>query len=174
MLRALSRASWAQNVSPMIHQTQNMSPMIHQTHPLSTSTALCNCPTHRRTVEMRARRKLGTQDNRTGPKMNRRIRVDNVTGEYFELGKVAPETYKKVMDETRKIQKRMSDSFGTGQPLDQEVLVLYEGEGQSNLAGNQKIIEMERPRPAFFAANLLQRSHGEREQSETVRPSGLG
>lgn len=125
---------------------------------------------------MRSKRKMGSLEwgNLKGPKMNRRIRVDNVTGEYFELGKVAPVTYKKVMDETRQIQKRMADSFGTGQPRDQEVLVLYEGEQHSSLTGNQKIIEMERQRPSFFASNLLQKSNGEREQSETVRPSGLG
>ena len=31
---------------------------------------------------------------------NKKIRVDYITGEYFESGRLAPETYKKVMAET--------------------------------------------------------------------------
>jgi hypothetical protein len=33
--------------------------------------------------------------------MNHKIRVDHKTGEYFELGKLAPETYRMVMEETK-------------------------------------------------------------------------
>ncbi len=35
------------------------------------------------------------------PVINQKIRVDHKTGEYFELGKLAPETYRRVMEETK-------------------------------------------------------------------------
>ena len=35
---------------------------------------------------------------------NNKIRVDHRTKEFFELGRLAPETYKKVMEETKAIK----------------------------------------------------------------------
>merc|ERR1712168_649863 len=144
-------------------------PLLQTIAPISTSPIVFNCPTHRRTWEKRAQRRFGVKQWGTQkmPQFNRNIRVDHKTGEYFEVGKLAPQTYKKVMDETREIQKRMSESFGTGLPKDQEVLVVYEGEQSSVVGENMKIVEMERVRPSFFAANLLQKSHGQRDQIET-------
>ena len=100
--------------------------------------------------------------------------MDNKTGEYFELGKLAPQTYSKVMDETRKIQKRMFETFGAGVPKDEEVLVVYNGEGGS-APSSHRLVEMEEERPAFFSQNLLQKEHGKASgPQETVKPSGLG
>ena len=36
--------------------------------------------------------------------MNRKIRVDEKTGEYFESGKLAPKAYARIMDETAAIK----------------------------------------------------------------------
>ena len=78
------------------------------------------------------------------------------------------------MDETRRIQKKMADTFGVGLPKDEETLVLYKGEDQSS-AGPGRVVEMEYERPTFFSQNLLQREHGRpRGSQDTVRPSGLG
>ena len=109
-----------------------------------------------------------------GPRINKRIRVDHKTGEYFELGKLAPQTYSRVMEETRKIQKRMAETFGAGVPKDEEVLVVYKGEGTS-APKSTRIVEMEHERPLFFSQNLLQKEHGQvGGPQETVRPSKLG
>ena len=109
-----------------------------------------------------------------GPQINKRIRVDHKTGEYFELGKLAPQTYSKVMEETRRIQKKMAETFGAGLPKDEEVVVVYKGEKYS-APSNTRVVEMEEERPAFFSQNLLQKEHGSHAgPQETVKPSGLG
>ena len=133
-------------------------------------------PRNRRTLEKRWKRRFGcpTWGVYFGPRINKRIRVDHKTGEYFELGKLAPQTYKKVMDETRRIQKKMADSFGVGLPKDEETLVIYKGETQSNSSGG-RIVEMDYERPSFFSQNLMEKEHGRPGGSqETVRPSRLG
>ena len=132
-------------------------------------------PRNRRTLEKRWKRRFGAPNwgVHFGPRINKKIRVDHKTGEYFEIGKLAPVTYKKVMDETRKIQQRMADSFGVGVPKDQETLVLYKGEEKGGMKGH--VVEMEHERPSFFSQNLLQKEYGKPGGSqETVRPSGLG
>ena len=94
-----------------------------------------------------------------GPTLNKRIRVDQKTGEYFEIGKLAPETYKKVMAETKRIQQKMADSFGAGVPKDEETLVLYKGEdNKASMKG--RVVEMDYERPSFFSRNLLEKEHG--------------
>merc|ERR1712058_128452 len=86
----------------------------------------------RRTLEKRRTRRFGSKIWGTlkGPQINKRIRVDHKTGEYFELGKLAPQTYSKVMEETRKIQKKMAETFGAGVPKDEDVFVVYKGESR--------------------------------------------
>merc|ERR1712098_44824 len=102
----------------------------------------------RRTLEKRRTRRFGSKIWGTlkGPQINKRIRVDHKTGEYFELGKLAPQTYSKVMEETRKIQKKMAETFVVGIPKDEEVLVVYKGEGTA-APKNSRIVEMEHERP---------------------------
>ena len=38
--------------------------------------------------------------------VNKKIRVDGKTGEYFELGRLAPKTFDRIMQETKAIQVR--------------------------------------------------------------------
>ena len=47
--------------------------------------------------------------------------MDYLTGEYFESGRLAPETYRKVMAETREIQKKMKEAFSPFLPKDKEL-----------------------------------------------------
>ena len=78
------------------------------------------------------------------------------------------------MDETRRIQKKMSDTFGVGEPKDEETLVIYKGETHSN-SSQGRVVEMDYERPAFFSQNLMEREHGKPGgNQETVRPSRLG
>jgi len=118
-------------------------------------------PRRRRRVEARNCRKFGNKEWGTYklPVINRRIRVDNITGEYFELGKLAPKAYKRIMEETRLIQERMQDSFGTGTPKDQDVVVLYKGE-KKEVPDKLRVIEMDHERPNFFSSNLMQKNTG--------------
>merc|ERR1719282_1228967 len=70
---------------------------------------------------MRASRRRGMLEMGTNKchLINKRIRVDHETGEFFEMGKLAPQKYKKVMEETRKIQMKMRDTFGAGLPIEE-------------------------------------------------------
>jgi len=140
---------------------------------LSCSPALFNCPTHRRTVEKRAKRRFGVKEWGTWriPVVNKKIRVDHETGEYYELGKLAPGKYKKVMAETRLIQLGMMEKFGSD-PKDKEVCVVYEGEEED---ADKLIVERKRERPQWFSRSQLERVREEPTGGYgTVRPSGLG
>jgi large subunit ribosomal protein L32 len=132
-------------------------------------------PKRRRNVETRASRRFGAKEWGSSKmiELNKRIRVDNNTGEYFELGKLAPLSYKKIMQETKLIQQRMAESFGTGTPKDQDVVVLYKGE-KKEVPENLRVIEMDTERPNFFSTNLMQKTRVIDDKSQTVKPSGLG
>ena len=108
----------------------------------------------------------------------RKLRVDYKTGEDFELGRLAPLTYKKIMDETKAIQTKMRNAFKLGDPKDQPVAIRYEGDEktQDSDSKNLRIVEMEKPRPQFFSPNLMQKAQPKSDSSSstTVRPSGLG
>ena len=133
-------------------------------------------PKHQTTIEKRRTRKFGktSEGGYRAKYISRRIRVDHKTGEYFELGKLAPETYKRVMAETERIQKNMANVFGVGSAKDQDVVVLYKGEEEQRVPDDKKVVEMEYERPAFFSKNLLQKPHGVQPTSTTVRPTQLG
>ena len=62
---------------------------------------------------------------------NHRIRVDYKTGEFFELGKLAPKTYKKVLEETTQIKNKVADTFGRFSPRDKDAVIVYEGKTTS-------------------------------------------
>ena len=59
---------------------------------------------------------------------NKKIRVDHRTMEYFELNRLAPKTYEKVMAETKEIRDKVRDAFGQFSPRDKDVRVMYQGE----------------------------------------------
>ena len=108
--------------------------------------------------------------------MNRKIRVDEKTGEYFESGKLAPKAYARIMDETAAIKARVSSTFGFGKPVDKEVIVRYQNDAKEAVNKSKLVVEMEKERPPFFSKNLVQkaRTGSNQESNTTVRPSGLG
>lgn len=138
-----------------------------------------NTPKNRKTIEKRTMAKFGGKEwgNCKIWKADKRIRVDHRTGEYFQLGKLAPKTYKTVMDETKEIQKKISSYFSDGlKPRDTEVVVKYQDDDRENLEKSLPIVEMEKPRPSFFSSNLMQRAKPSSQAAKTtsVRPTGLG
>ena len=80
-------------------------------------------------MERRNQERFGMQKwgNSKFHKVNHRIRVDHKTGEYFELGKLAPKTFEKIMKETSEIKAKISDTFGAFSARDKETTILYEG-----------------------------------------------
>merc|ERR1711860_466919 len=114
-------------------------------------------------------------------KMNRRLRVDHKTGETFEIGFLAPKMMKKVMSETHEIQNAMKKAWGR-EPKDREVALLYKDETQAKfgrLREKMKFVEMEKERPSFFSANLMQKSNTKSSKdsggdvTSTVKPTEL-
>jgi len=84
---------------------------------------LWNTPKKRKTTEKRMKARYGMKEWGTWKPYvkNKKIRVDYITGEYFESGRLAPETYKKVMAETMEIQKKMKEAFSPFLPKDKEL-----------------------------------------------------
>lgn len=101
--------------------------------------------------------------------------MDHQTGEYFELNKLAPSKFNRVMAETKAIQEKMKDVFGQA-IKDKSVLVTYQNEKTDDFDEKKvKLIEMEKERPPFFSSNLMQKTRSkDKSSSTTVRPSGLG
>jgi len=148
---------------------------------------LWNTPKKRKSTEKRNLAKYAGANSKSNTNWgtgkfitkNNKIRVDHRTKEFFELGRLAPETYKKVMEETKAIKERVSQAFENGlKPRNQEVSVRYQNEetNEDDIKSGKRIVEMEKERPAFFSANLMQkaRTSSESAKSTTVRPTGLG
>ena len=136
-----------------------------------------NTPKKRKTTERRNMARFGGKEWGTMKliPINHKIRTDHKTGEFFELGRLAPLTYEKVMSETKAIQDKIQEAFGfSKQPMDKDIVVQYEGDKSEE--SNKKVIEMEKPRPSFFSSNLLQQARvkSSATKTTTVRPTGLG
>merc|ERR1712062_68950 len=138
---------------------------------------LWNTPKHRKSMEVRNRQRFGVQKwgNSRFHKVNHRIRVDHKTGEYFELGKLAPKTYEKIMKETSEIKSKISDTFGAFSARDKETTILYEGESTEKEDDHNLVVTIDKQRPTFFSRNLTEKTSvsSKSESSTTLRPSGL-
>ena len=113
-------------------------------HSLKEDGILWNTPKKRKSVAMIYRKRYGATVGRHqengGPSRrynwgdtplifdNKKIRVDHRTMEYFELNRLAPKTYEKVMAETKEIRDKVRDAFGQFAPRDKDVRVMYQGE----------------------------------------------
>lgn len=137
-----------------------------------------NTPKCRKSIEKRHLERFGGARWGTQKilKPNRRIRIDYKTGEHFELGKLAPKTYEKILQETSEIKAKISDTFGRFSARDKEANVLYEGESVPEGEDNKLTVSMEKQRPTFFSRNLTEKTQipAGSTTNTTVRPSGLG
>lgn len=146
-------------------------------------------PIFRRSLEVRKLRKIGVP-YKGGPEgfkiilKKNNILVCSNCGHYHEQGVLCPTCYKKVMDETEEIKKKIESKLKLN-PIDADVVVLYEGEQQKEPAefwNGRRIIEMEKPRPMWFSRNLMQRTtQGNADTTEVeevttinLKPSKLG
>ncbi|KAH8272640.1 hypothetical protein KR044_002504 [Drosophila immigrans] len=133
-------------------------------------------PKHRRSVEKRLNRKFGFLDFVWKPlKEKRNLRSCPKCGHDNELGVLCPFCYDKVRKETQLMQKKIQEQLGVA-PIDQEVVLLYEGEGDlsSEALKGSRLVEMQKPRPMWFTKNLLQKSTQQSSESKEVKASDLG
>ncbi|XP_017122482.1 39S ribosomal protein L32, mitochondrial [Drosophila elegans] len=133
-------------------------------------------PKHRRSVEKRLKRKFGFPEYNWKPLVAKRnIRSCLQCGHDHEMGVLCPFCYQKVLKETELMQSKIQETLGL-EPVDKEVIVLYEGEkaqqSSEELKG-KRIVEMKKPRPMWFTKNLLQKSTQQFSETKEVKPSDL-
>nr|CAD7413203.1 unnamed protein product [Timema poppensis] len=133
-------------------------------------------PRHRRTLEKRLTRKYGHPDyvyKMLKAKSN--LMVCNSCGHHHEAGLLCAHCYDEVRKETEEMQTKIQEDLGLS-PVEQEVVVLYEGEKEAQIAEfwqGKRIVEMHKPRPTWFSKNLLQKTTSPPSSSTDVKPSEL-
>ncbi|EDX15107.1 39S ribosomal protein L32, mitochondrial [Drosophila simulans] len=133
-------------------------------------------PKHRRSVEKRLKRKFGHPEYNWKPlREKRNLRSCLQCGHDHEMGVLCPFCYQKVLKETELMQSKIQETLGLD-PVDKEVIVLYEGEKAEQSTDdlkNKRIVEMKKPRPMWFTKNLLQKSTQQLSETKEVKPSDL-
>lgn len=84
--------------------------------------------------------------------------------------------YENVRTETEQMQAKIQAQLGL-QPVEQEVIVLYEGEkGEQpqEYWHGKRVVEMPKQRPAWFSKNLLQKTTQPAATTKEVKPNDLG
>ncbi|CAH0725192.1 unnamed protein product, partial [Brenthis ino] len=135
-------------------------------------------PKFRRTIEKKWKRKFGHPDyvwKLLVPKTN--IAVCSDCGHNFERGHLCGNCYKKVEAETKEIQEKIKEKLGNNKPIENDVIVLYNGEElpeeTKEFWQGKRIIEMKKDRPQWFSKNLLQKSTQQPSESKDVKPTDL-
>ncbi|XP_023950524.2 39S ribosomal protein L32, mitochondrial [Bicyclus anynana] len=135
-------------------------------------------PKFRRTVEKRLKRKFGSPEytwKMLVPKTN--IIVCNSCGHYHERGHLCAHCYKKVEAETKEIQDKIQQKLGNQKPIENDVIVLYNGESlpdqPKEFWRGKRIIEMKKDRPQWFSKNLLEKTTQQPSESKDVKPTDL-
>lgn len=154
-------------------------------------------PKHRRTIERRLKRKYGTPGLHMKillPRTN--LRVCNQCGHDHEVGVLCREfllisdtkgenqliiislsanCYMKVKEETEAMQDAIQAELKLD-PVDKEVVVLYDGEKDkpSEMWQGKRIVEMQKPRPLWFSKNLTEKTTAPAGVTATeVKPTDL-
>nr|CAH7718407.1 unnamed protein product [Callosobruchus chinensis] len=134
-------------------------------------------PKHRRTIEKRLKRKFGHPDYILKIILPRKdLKVCNVCGDDHEAGVLCPTCYKKVIDETKVMQDAIQNELKL-EPVEKEVVVLYSGEKNEKpqeFFEGKRIVEVDKPRPAWFSKNLLQQTTQKESETGNIKPSDLG
>ncbi|TMW50639.1 hypothetical protein DOY81_004298 [Sarcophaga bullata] len=133
-------------------------------------------PKHRRTIEKRLNRKFGFPEYNWKPlRVKTHLRTCNQCGHDHEAGILCPHCYNKVREETKQMQDKIQEKLGLN-PVEQEVVVLYEGERTeqpTEFLNGKRIVEMPKPRPVWFTKNLLQKTTQQPSDSKEVKPNDL-
>ncbi|XP_033211882.1 39S ribosomal protein L32, mitochondrial [Belonocnema kinseyi] len=133
-------------------------------------------PKHRRTIEKRWRRKFGHPDYHLKllkPRTN--LITCHSCGHAHEAGILCAHCYGRIKEETTKMQEAIVQNLGLD-PVEKEVIVLYEGEKVDKTKEfwkNQRIVELPQKRPEWFHKNLLQPTTQEPSDSTEVKPTNL-
>ena len=133
-------------------------------------------PKHRRTAEVRMKRKYGNPKYHMKILETKNLRVCDTCGNHHEKSTLCAHCYDKVRKETESIKEKIMKALKL-QPVDSEVVVLYDGEKvdeTQELWKGKRIVEMEKPRPMWFSRNLLQKTTQPNAATKEVKPDELG
>ncbi|CAH1118967.1 unnamed protein product [Phaedon cochleariae] len=134
-------------------------------------------PKHRRSIEKRMKRKYGSPEyvlKILTPRTD--LKTCNVCGDDHEAGVLCPTCYKRVIEETKAMQEAIQSELKL-EPVEKEVVVLYEGEKNNKpeeFFEGKRIVEMQKQRPAWFSKNLLQQTTQKGATTTEVKPTDLG
>lgn len=120
-------------------------------------------------MEARLKRKFGDYKLASNSKMlklRQDLTICQSCGSWHELNFVCAVCYKKVKEETRKVQKLIVEKLGLS-PVDQEIELKYQDE--TSQFPNRVLVEVDEPRPNWFSPNLLAKT-GLQDPNE-IRPS---
>ncbi|XP_043482101.1 39S ribosomal protein L32, mitochondrial [Leptopilina heterotoma] len=131
-------------------------------------------PKHRRSIERRMMRRYGFPEycwKLLEPK-NNLIMCPNC-GYVHEIGILCVHCYEKIKKETKEMSNAIQNDLKL-EPVDREVIVLYENDNKSkDFWKNQRIVELPKKRPEWFHQNLLQPTTQELSDSKEVKPANI-
>lgn len=108
-------------------------------------------PTFRVSLERRLKRRIGHPFFRIKPKDY--IKSCHVCGHFHLAHTICGHCYAKVKQETDQLRDAIAQELKL-EPVQEEVFVAYQGEEKKG----RLVVEVDRPRPAWFSKNLMKRS----------------
>ncbi|XP_077274109.1 mitochondrial ribosomal protein L32 [Temnothorax americanus] len=133
-------------------------------------------PKHRRSLEARLKRRFGVMKYVWKPPIAKtNILTCTNCGRHYEANRLCGHCYEKVKLETKEMQDAIQKELGL-RPVEQNVIVLYDGERESKTDDfwkNQRIVELPKKRPSWFHRNLLEPTTQEPSDKKDVKPTHL-
>ena len=116
----------------------------------------------RRTVERRLERRFGVErypQDCAIIRVKQNLVVCDNCGHYHESHTICGHCYQRVKQESNKIIDKIKQHFKFSEPIQDEVHIQYKDE-KSVPSNGRPAIEMDEPRPEWFARNLLSKTVG--------------
>ena len=145
------------------------------TNDLWDKSILAGVQRNRRSIEKRLSRRFGNIDYVYKMLlMKKNLMACMTCGHFHEPGALCPHCYHKVIKETREISDKIQETLKL-EPVEKDVIVLYENDQPSpEFFEGKRIVEMQKPRPAWFASNLMQSSTQQPDEEATeVKPKDV-
>ncbi|XP_078032893.1 mitochondrial ribosomal protein L32 [Augochlora pura] len=128
-------------------------------------------PKKRRTIEKRMNRRYGIPGLHWKPHVPKKLLMCRRCGHDYEPGLLCGHCYEIVKKETELMKEAIQNSLNL-EPIEKDVLVLYEGEKErlkNEYWKAQRIVELPKKRPDWFHQNLLESTAQEPSDKTDVK-----